>query len=422
MDSKVWDKSNIDVFKDVSKDLSFLAKAEKEQRDFEAAVKMRVGEGGAAEGLEGSVGWKVLRDCMLAMRVAIIKNQRFASSKTRFRLAWMIDQCGQRERRYLDVDAEEVREGVSVQARDLLTPLFFKPDDEGNMNLLPNNAVEVKFSNYEMDSEGSQVASFSNLNAFVRNKIKLVRLLATLLRRQQLAEVQALDLLEKLAEFVIKNEGRPQKEHDAAPQSLKPAILHIVQLLFGAAQDKVLKGLTALGSGQEYGAVDFAFRVAGKLRTLLQERTDVVSYLDVNVEPGLYADVGCAQLVLRPATAPMAQGAAKHRITLQDKWCPLLSLLYQACKLHRKQKSNQPLFETSGDMGGNACMSCSFAIWRSTYSTKKLKLQHQTASEGGHQLAPAVGLPGPVAAAAAHEMSSRPAAAVPCVPTSLPRE
>jgi hypothetical protein len=390
-DSKTWDKRNIDVFKDVSKDVSFLAKADKEQCDFEATVKMRVGEEGAAEGLDGAVGWGVLRDCMLGMRVAIIKNHKFASSKTRYRLAWMMDHCGQGQRLYLDVDKEEVRSALSTQVGDLLVPLFFKPDDEGHMNLLPPHVVQVKLSNYHMDSEESQVASFSNLNSFVRCQTKLVKLLATHLRRQKLAEMQALDLLEKLAEFVIKGEKRPQKESGAPPISLKPAILHTMQLLYGAMQEKVLRGLAALQTGEvECGAADFAFRVAGKLRTLLQDRMDGFDYLVVSVEQGLYVDVFCATPVLRPATAPMAEGASSNqRISLSNKWCPLLSLLYQACKLYRKQKFNAPLFETSGDNIGNACMSCSFSIWKNTFGTKKLKLQHQTSSEGGQQPAAA---------------------------------
>jgi len=423
VDAKLWDKCNIDVSKDVSsRDVSFLARAEIEQREFEAAVKMPVGraEGGEAEvggaeaaaeargeatarGGGGGSWWGVMRDCMLGMRITIAKNQRFSSSKMRFRLAWMMQQCGQPEHELLNGERAEVASALSAEVGELLLPLFFKPEDEGNMNLLTTHNVQNQFTNYYKDSEESQVASFSNLNSFMRNQIKLIRLLAEHLRRHS----RALDLLDKLTEIVITMEKRLPRESasgslDPAPQSLQPAVSYTVHMLFSELQEVVLRGISLQNGEAEHGAADsstveLAFRITGKLRGLLQDHMDVFNYLNVSVKPKLLVEAEAGVMpVLKPAGTPVTQGDEIKRITLSDKWCPLLSLLYQACRLYCKQAA-KPYHETTGGGNGNGCMACAMTVWKTTFrADKKLKLPAQPASERsstqtqGSNAAPAV--------------------------------
>lgn len=431
-DGKVWDKCNIDVSKDVSKDVSFLARAENDQREFETAIYVKMPVGGAeGEGAEGAAEarahgeaatrgggggrwWGLMRDCMLGMRIAIAKNQGFRSSKMRYRLAWMMQQCGKPEHGLLEVERAEVASALSVQVGDLLLPLFFKPDDEGNMNLLRTDIVQGNFTNYHMDSVESQVASFSNLNSFMRNQIKLIHLLAVHLSHHS----RALDLLDKLTEIVITLEKRLLRDAPGAvgrapqrvpvgpsPLSLQPAVAHTVRLLFSALQEEVLRGIALQNGEAECGAanpsaVELAFRIAGKLRELLKDHMDVFNFLEVSVKHKLLIDpeargVVTGLSVLLPA-GTIPQGVVTKRITLSDKWCPLLSLLHQACRLYCKQAA-KPYYETASGLPGNACMSCAMSIWKTNFrAEKKLKLPAQPASERsstqtqGSNAAPAV--------------------------------
>ena len=396
-ESKILEKSNIDVSK-------CMDMAEEKQREFESQSKVRVrdecedrGEG-EGRALERARGWQVLRDCMLAMRIAIIKNKKFFSSKTRYRLAWLMQECG----KYVDVD----NEAVSGHVVKLLDPIFFNPDKN---ELLTGALIEQRFSNYY------EPPCFNNLNAFMRNKIKLIKLFLTHLyhlRAHKSDEVSALDPLdriEKLLEFMMRDEEKrigsePGKAPSQAgatgksfnPHSLKAAIVHAVKLLFDVMQEKALD--------EKREAIEYAFRVAGKLRDLLKDRINSFPYLEVHVHPRLLLQcsganaqngsvqnaswwassqaAAAASVKVREVVAQIGKYSAdtlvlgeplRLCITLEDKWCPLNSLLNVACRAY-STITQTPYYETSHNGNKHGCMSCAASRWKEVFGPKKLSL------------------------------------------------
>ena len=306
---------------------------------------------------------------MLAMRIAIHKNRDFSSAKTRYRLAWMMAQCCKTGSKFVDANTAEVGVAVSVCVVELLMPLFFITDKTEVHT--PTN-LHKRLSNYYTHSDQIQVASFNTLNSFLRNKMKLVKLLVSHLHTSARAEPLALDRLEKLLEFLIKEEKR-YNEIDKASiniHSMRPAILHAVQMLFDAAQDK------ALTAGSNKEAAEFAFRAAGKLRTLLQDHVlDVFNYLDVRIDPRLRSaqvDASCAP---------------SRTITLLNKHCPLNMLLKRACEAYCASTKTS-YYETTDGGVGPACMACAMSRWKEVFRPKKLSVQSAKTTSSALQSAP----------------------------------
>jgi hypothetical protein len=291
---------------------------------------------------------------MLAMRVAILKNRNFSSSKTRYRLAWMMDQCCRTGSKFVDADKTEVRVAVSVHIVELLIPLFFNTDKTEVHT--PTN-MEKRLSNYYMSGDQIQVASFNTLNSFLRIKMKLIKLFVSHLHTSARDDPLALDRLEKMLEFMIKEEKRSHSESDKASvniRSIRPAILHTVQILYDAAQDK------ALTAADNKEAAEFAFRAAGKLRTVLQDHIgDLFNYFEVRVDD---------RLRNAPSDFP------SRFITLQDKHCPLNMLLRKACETYCASTKTS-YYETTAENVGPACMGCAMSRWKEIFRPKKLSVQ-----------------------------------------------
>ena len=384
------DKGNLNVTKGISKSdcaVTLLSKAEKEQSDFETAVQLRAEDGvvrqDAAEGGD-SKSLHVLRDCMLAMRIAIKKNSKFWSSKTRFRLAWMIEQSSFK---YLNLKEDEVQTAVSKSVNELLQPLFFSEKDA----MLPRDAIEGKFSNYIENSPDFNVASFNNLNMFMRNKTKLIKLFVTHLCSLRNDEtLGALERVGKLLGFLIKEEKvRCSNKEDANPHSFKVAIHHTVKCLFGAMQNKLLGQhrkdnenckcdhskyplqisqdcpILVQGKSQDSAEFEFVFWTAGKLRNLLQDHMDLFNYLKVDVDARLRRDL---------AWQGQLQTPPEEKITLRNRACPLINLLHSACTAYCHNKG-VIYFETAQNDDGQKCMGCAMARWKEAFDQKKTSLQ-----------------------------------------------
>ena len=295
---------------------------------------------------------------MLAMRVAILKNRFFSSSKTRYRLAWMMDQCCRRGSKFVDADKTEVRVAVSVHIVETLIPLFFNTD---KTEVHTSTNLEKRLSNYYMSGHQIQVASFNTLNSFLRIKMKLIKLFVSHLHTSARDDPLALDRLEKMLEFMVKEEKRSHSESDKSSvniRSIRPAILHTVQILFDAAQDK------ALTAADNKEASEFAFRAAGKLRTVLQDHIgDLFNSFEVRVDDRL-----------RNASSDIPSRSITSTITLQNKHCPLNMLLRKACETYCAS-TKISYFETTADKVGQECMACAMARWKEIFRPKKLSVQ-----------------------------------------------
>lgn len=349
----------------------------------------------------------MLRDCMLAMRIVIIKNKKFFSSKARYRLAWLIQHCAT----YLKIQRESPKYAVlSGHVVDVLMGIFFNNSDE----LHTTHVVENHLSNYYANSEEGAVASFNNLNSFMRTKTKLIKLFVSHLATHKKDELASLDRMAKLLEFMIKDEEKRIRAASGNSHSLKAAILHTFQTVFAAMQEKALGAVTgAFSIPAEPAGIEFAFRTAGKLRELLQNRMDVLKYLEVDV------DIRLRNLWGRPQTMhagvsmggmggggvaanPQMQNAAQMaqimglgqnsqatmqllalgqsnlatlqladepkmkmmRIQLQTKWCPLNCVLYKAAQAYCEQKKI-PLYETTEDL------KITMSRWKEAFGDKK---------------------------------------------------
>ena len=379
-EGKRWDKCNIDVTKGGA--VTYLAKAEREQADFEAAIDLQVSDG------DDNARWRVFRDCMLASRVAILKNRKFSSSKPKFLLAWLME-CALRE----FPKTPQARTAVSVKVVELLEPLFFNSETG---EILSKNIIEGKFSNYLENSEECIVASFSNLNSFIRTKIKIINLFVTHLRALGSSdELTYFDRIEKLVEFLLKAEKiRMQGETNkkaSNPQSLKPAIVRSVHVLFDVLQELALgdhrkgnevcscdhsryplqvKSGCAQGPHGPSKAAEFALHAAGKLRSMLQEHMDLFDYLRVDVDERLRHIVAQQPTQCGPKMSML--------ITLADKRCPLNSLLHIACRVYCNG-TKTTYYETSENQTGNKCMECAMTRWKEFFRTRKLTLQSRPA-------------------------------------------
>ena len=284
----------------------------------------------------------VLRDAMIAMRIAINTNKKYCCSRYRYRLAWLMKQ-------YIQDDKQE---SANKEMADNLNPIFFS--DKGDLHAAGN--IERRLSNYLKDSDEESVASWSNLHTHIRQKNKLITFLGCVLRHSSFWTV-AIDKIDKLLDSLLKEERIRSKYDNSVKKS--HSVMDSIQNLVQNMYDTIVQ----ISLQNDTESLNVSFMKAGKLRELLYNADkEIYSRLQIDVS-------------LQVSSADKAKP-----VFIESIDCPVTELFGWTCKRFC-ESTNTPYNET-GTNSGKGVLCTAVGIWKGKSYEKRIRpLQSQKVQE-----------------------------------------